>query len=138
MLLLILLFYIVLHHQDSDAAIAEAVRVLKQEGEILIIEPTIEGEIQRAFSFVSSENQELIHAQDAVKNSGLKIHNYEIFNATWSFDGKIDLCQSIFDYYKVPFDNRIAAEIINLTGTRAEDESIELSDELMIQYLKTG
>lgn len=105
---------------------------------LLIIEPTIEGEIQRAFSLVNSENQELISAQDAVKNSGLKMHNYEIFNATWSFDGKEDLCQSIFDFYNEPFDNRIAAEIINLIGikAKAEDESIALSDELVIQSLK--
>ena len=132
----LVIFTLSLHHQDSDAALAEAVRVLTEEGEILIIEPTIEGEVQRAFSLVSSENQELIHAQDAVKNSGLKTQNYEIFNAAWSFDGKDDLCQSIFDFYNEPFDDRIAAEIISLIGTKAEDESIELSDELVIQFLK--
>jgi len=132
----LVIFTLSLHHQDSDAAIAEAVRVLTEQGEILIIEPTIEGEVQRAFSLVNSENQELINAQAAVKHSGLKMHNYEIFNAVWSFDGKENLCQSIFDFYNVPFDNRIAAEIINLIGNRAEDESIELSDELVIQYFK--
>ncbi len=82
---------------------------------------------------MSSENQELINAQDAVKNSGLKTQNYEMFNAAWSFDGKDDLCQSIFDFYNEPFDDPIAAEIINLIGTKAEDESIDLSDELLIQ-----
>ena len=79
----------------------------------------------------------LIKAHEAIKNSGLKTQTQEIFNAAWSFDGKEDLCQSIFDFYNLPFDDRIAAEIISLIGTKAEDESIELSDELVIQYLKT-
>lgn len=132
----LVIFTLSLHHQNSKAAIAEAIRVLKEEGEILIIEPTIKGEIQRAFSLVHSENQELINAQRSIKNSGLKIHDSEIFNGTWSFDNKKDVCQTIFNFYNVPFDNRIAAEIISLIGAKAEDEPIELSDELVIQFIK--
>jgi ubiquinone/menaquinone biosynthesis C-methylase UbiE len=131
----LVIFTLSLHHQSSEAAIAEAVRVLKDEGEMLIIEPTIEGEVQRAFSLVQSENQELISAQRSIKNSGLKIQDSEIFNTTWSFDDKEELCQSIFDFFDVSYDTRIAAEIINLVGAKVEGSSIELLDELMIQLI---
>lgn len=95
----LVIFTLSLHHQSSEAAIAEAVRVLEDEGEMLIVEPTIEGEVQRVFSLVHSENQELINAQRSIKNSGLKIQESEIFNTTWSFDNKEELCQSIFDFF---------------------------------------
>lgn len=132
----LVIFTLSLHHQKSEPAIAEAIRILKAEGEIIIIEPTIKGEIQRAFSLVSSENQALINAQKTIKDSGLIIHDFEIFNATWSFENKEDLCQSIFNFYKVPFNNQIASEIIRLIGAKAEDEPIELLDELVYYSLK--
>ena len=132
----LVIFTLSLHHQNSEAAISEAVRVLNDEGEILIIEPTTKGEVQRAFSFVNSENLELMNTQKTIKKSGLKIHDSEIFNATWSFDNKEDLCKSIFNFYNEPFDNRIAAKIISLIGTKVDDEPIELLDELVIQFIK--
>lgn len=132
----LVIFTLSLHHQNSEFALAEAIRVLKAEGEILIIEPTIEGEVQRAFSLVSSENQELINAQRSIKDSGLKIHNSEVFNATWSFENKEDLCQSIFDFYDAPFDKQIASEIITLIGAKAGDKPIALMDELVIQFIQ--
>lgn len=132
----LVIFTLSLHHQNSESALSEAIRVLKAEGEILIIEPTVKGEVQRAFSLVSSENKELINAQKAIKNSGLKINNSEVFNATWSFENKEDLCQSIFNFYNKPFDNRIASDIITLIGPKAVDEPIELMDELVIQFIQ--
>jgi len=132
----LVIFTLSLHHQNSGAAILEAIRVLKDDGEILIVEPTIEGEVQQAFSLVNSENQELLNTQKVIRNSGLKIHDSEIFNATWSFDSKEDLCKSIFNFYNKPFDSQIAAKIISLIGTKAEDEPIELLDELMIQFIR--
>ena len=132
----LIIFTLSLHHQNSKAAMTEAIRVLKEEGEILVIEPTIKGEVQRAFSLVGDENQELINAQRAIKNSGLKIYDSEVFNATWVFNNKEDLCQSIFNFYRVPFDKRIAVKIIRLIGAKAENDPIELLDELVIQVLK--
>jgi SAM-dependent methyltransferase len=134
----LVIFTLSLHHQNSESALAEAIRVLKAEGEILIIEPTVEGEVQRVFSLVSSENQELINAQRAIKDSGLEIHNSEVFNATWSFENKKDLCQSIFNFYNASFDTRIASDIITLIGAKTEDEPIELLDELLIQCIQNA
>lgn len=132
----LVIFTLSLHHQNSDAAIAEATRVLPQGGEIIIVEPTINGEVQRSFSLVSSENRELLNAQKAIKNSGLIIQESEIFNAIWTFDNKEELCRSIFDYYNAPFDSHTAGEIISFVGAKAEDEPIELVDELVIQFIK--
>lgn len=132
----VVVFTLSLHHQNSDAAISEADRVLKENGEMCVVEPTIEGEIQRAFSLVHSENRELINAQNSIKNSGLKVHDSETFHGTWSFDDKDDLCQTIFSYYSAPFENRKAAEIIRLIGDKAEEAPIELMDELVIQLIR--
>ncbi len=132
----LVIFTLSLHHQNSKLALAEAVRVLRTEGEILIIEPTVQGEVQRAFSLVNSENQELKNAQRAINENSLKIHNSEVFNATWSFENKENLCQSIFNFYKASFDNQIASDILTLIGAKAEDEPLYLLDELSIQCIQ--
>lgn len=39
----IVIFTLLLHHQNSRKAISEAARVLKSDGKILVIEPVVEG-----------------------------------------------------------------------------------------------
>jgi len=109
--------------------------VLKEEGEILVIEPTIEGEVQRIFSLVRSENQAILNAQESLRRCDFKVSHSELFYARWLFDDKEDVVQSVFDYYDMPFDASIAEGMRDLLGDKAEDRPIELWDELSIQSL---
>ena len=52
----VVVFTLSLHHQNSRKAIAEACRVLKEEGTILVIEPVVEGELERLFSLLHNED----------------------------------------------------------------------------------
>jgi ubiquinone/menaquinone biosynthesis C-methylase UbiE len=52
----LVLFTLSLHHQDSKRALQEAQRVLKKDGEILVIEPDAEGEVERVFAVVHNED----------------------------------------------------------------------------------
>ena len=124
------------HHEDSTTALREAARVLKAGGEILVIEPTIEGEVERIFALVSSEDQAVLNARESIRRSDLMVKDSEIFYATWVFDHKEELVQYIFDYFEAPFDLRLSEKMIDLLGTRSEDRPIELQDELLIQSLK--
>jgi len=132
----LVIFTLSLHHQNSNAAIREATRVLKNEGEILVIEPIIEGEIERVFALVHDENQPTLEAQQSIKESGLNVERSEIFHAKWMFDNKLELCQSIFEYYDMPFDTNTVEQIFNLLGAKSEDQPIELLDTMVIQSLK--
>jgi ubiquinone/menaquinone biosynthesis C-methylase UbiE len=130
------IFTLSLHHQNGKTAITEACRVLKDNGCILIIEPVNSGEVEQIFSLVRNENQETLDAQEAIKGSDLKLEYSEIFDAKWIFENKEGLCGSLFDYYKMPFDNNIAAQIIKKLGAKAEKSPIILIDTMLIQLLK--
>lgn len=132
----IVIFTLSLHHQDSSAAIREATRVLHHLGEILIIEPVVEGEVEKVFALVHNENQAILDAQKSIQNSGLKVGRTETFTANWFFDNKEELCQSIFKYYDVPFNPTITDKIINLLGVKSESQPLELLDLMVIQSLR--
>lgn len=129
------IFTLSLHHQNCRKALGEAARVVKTGGNILVIEPVIEGEIERVFAFLHNENTEKILAQQAIMNSGLSIVASEVFTAKWIFKNQDDLFQSIFDYYGMAFDSDIARKISNFLGGKIKLTPIVLVDTMMIQLL---
>jgi len=132
----VVIFTLSLHHQNSRKALYEAARVVKTGGIILVVEPVIEGEIERVFAFLHNENNEKRVAQKAIMNSGLSIASSEIFTAKWVFSNEDDLFQSIFDYYDMPFDSDVALEISDLLGQKLKLNPIVLVDTMSIYLLK--
>lgn len=132
----LVIFTLSLHHQDSQKAINEAVRVVKTEGIILVIEPVAEGEIEIIFSFIHNENKDKDSAQNAIFNSGLSILKSEVFTSDWVFEDEDDLFKSVFEHYDMPFDSNIAQEISNYLGKQIKSNPIILEDKMIIQKLK--
>jgi len=131
----IAIFTLSLHHQNSQKALREATRVLKADGKILVIEPVIEGEIERVFAFLHNENKEKRDAKNSIINSGLPIVDCETFTAEWIFKDKEDLFGSVFQYYNMPFNSEIAQNITNLLGDKINSKPIVLLDTMIIQSL---
>jgi ubiquinone/menaquinone biosynthesis C-methylase UbiE len=131
----LVIFTLSLHHQNSKKAIAEAARVLKADGKILVIEPVVDGEVERVFAFLHNENNEHRKVQQSIKDSRLSIVNTDVFTANWIFRDKNDLIQSLFHYYDKPFDPDIEHEIITLLGDKIKSEPIVLIDSMIIQSL---
>lgn len=132
----IVIFTLSLHHQDSQKALNEATRVLKTGGKILVIEPIPEGEIEIIFSFLHNENKEKYFAQNCIDMSGLKIGKSEVFTSDWVFENKIDLFNSVFEYYDMPFDYDTTKEISNFLGEKINSDPIVCEDKMIIQILE--
>ncbi len=132
----LVIFTLSLHHQNSQKAIAEAIRVLKDDGKIIVIEPVIEGEIERLFALLYNENENKIEAQQAINTSGLCLARSETFEAKWVFEDKDDLLASPFEYYDMPFDSKIASEVLSLFGEKIKAQPIILTDLMVIQSLR--
>jgi len=132
----VVIFTLSLHHQNGRKALREAARVVKTGGSILVVEPVIEGEIERVFAFLHNENEDKRLAQKAIRDSGLAIVASEVFTAKWIFNNEDDLFQSIFEYYDMPFDCDIALNISNLLGEKRKLNPIILVDTMIIQSLK--
>ncbi|MBM9519822.1 class I SAM-dependent methyltransferase [Desulforhopalus vacuolatus] len=131
----IVIFTLSLHHQNGQKAIAEATRVLKNSGKILIIEPVVEGEVEQVFAFLYNEDNETREAQKFIVESELSIVNSEIFHSEWIFEDKNDVLQSLFHYYDMPFDSEIALKITDFIGNKIQSNPILLRDTMIIQSL---
>lgn len=131
----LLIFTLSLHHQNSEKAISEAERAVKAGGKVLVIEPVVDGEVERVFAFLHNENNEQRKVQQSIKESRLSIVDAEVFTAKWIFRDKNDLIQSLFHYYDKPFDPDIEHEIITLLGDKITAKPIVLIDSMIIQSL---
>ena len=131
----LVIFTLSLHHQDSKKALKEATRVLKKDGLILVIEPIIEGEVERVFAIVNNEDQAKIDAQQAITESNLFVDRSELFYAHWFFSNKEDLSEYIFNYYELPFDSTLAQKIYDFLGVNAQKSPIKLLDGMIILAL---
>jgi SAM-dependent methyltransferase len=132
----VVIFTLSLHHQNSRKALREASRVVKTGGKVLVIEPVIEGEVERFFAFLHNENKDKRLAQKAIMDIGLSIVASEVFTAKWIFGNEDDLFQSMFEYYDMPFDSDITLKIYNLLGEKRKSNPIVLVDTMSIQSLK--
>jgi ubiquinone/menaquinone biosynthesis C-methylase UbiE len=131
----VIIFTLSLHHQNSQQALKEAKRVLKKGGLILVIEPVVEGELEKLFSLVINEDQARLDAQKAIVESGLKIDPSQYFTAKWYFDNIEDLQKSPFDYFEMRFDIHVAEKILGQVGEKASSNPIVLEDLMIIQLL---
>lgn len=131
----LIIFTLSLHHQNSARALDQAAQVLNPDGQILVIEPVSQGDIEQVFAYLYNEDADIIRAQKSIIESGLSISASEIFNAEWVFDDKDDLFQSLFAYYNMPFDADIVRDISRFLGPKAQLSPIVLMDEMMIQVL---
>ena len=131
----LIIFTLSLHHQDSRKALREATRVLKKDGLILVIEPVIEGEVERVFAIVNNEDQAKIDAQQAITESDLIVGYSETFYAHWIFENHEDLSEYIFNYYDLPFDPILAQKMYDFIGVNARKRPLTLIDRMIIQAL---
>jgi SAM-dependent methyltransferase len=132
----VVIFTLSLHHQNSRKALLEAARVVKTAGNILVIEPVVDGEVERVFAFLHNENEDKRLAQKAIMDSGLSIVASEVFTAKWMFANEDDLFRSMFEYYEMPFDSDIALNISTCLGEKIKMNPIVLDDTMIIQSLK--
>lgn len=131
----IVIFTLSLHHQNSKKALSEAHRVLKGGGEVIVIEPAEEGEIERLLSFLINENQAKKEAQRAILNCDLAITHEQMFTAEWIFDDLEDLQRSPFSYYSMSYDPQIAKKLVEFAGIKDLSAPIFLEDLMTIQVL---
>ena len=131
----VIIFTLSLHHQNSEQALKEAKRVLKEGGTILVIEPAVDGEVEKLLSLLVNEDQAKLDAQEAIIECGLKINQSQNFTAKWSFDNIEDLQKSPFDYYEMRFDIQVAEKILDQVCEKSSKSPIVLEDLMIIQLL---
>ena len=73
------------HHQNPGKALNEAVRVLKEDGKILVLEPDASTELSKLFAILHDESDEYELAEAAIAQSGLKEIRSGSIQTQWIF-----------------------------------------------------
>ena len=133
----LVLFTLSLHHQDSAASLKEAGRVLKPNGKLVILEPSVKGEFQQFFHLFNDESKAIQNAYRCMMDSALILEIQSSFEAIVRFDGKTDLCAYEFDRERVaPKDkNLILNQLERLQPVASNGSPIILKDRLDIYLM---
>lgn len=132
----LILFTLSLHHQASDLALREVQRVLKKRGQVIIIEPTEDGEIERLSYPYFDERPQLRKARSAIEQCEFVMEAREIFCTSWVFNNFRELYEYYFDYYQLNFQESIVDKLRTILGEKETNSPLILSDELVIYSLR--
>lgn len=133
----LVLFTLSLHHQDSAQALKEADRVLKSNGNLLVVEPSVKGEFQQFFHLFDDETDKIQSAYENLKKSAFILELEDAFNARAMFEDKADLCAYSFDRNRIlPGDaDRIIKKLDEMQPGSADHSPIRINDTLNIYWL---
>ena len=126
-----------LHHQEGSVALAEARRVLRTGGEILIIEPTVESEYTQLVAVFQKEEPDLLtKAQDAIQASSHAIVRRETFVVHHFFDTQ----KAFLDHYVTSYAGGPASQderqaLLDIIGKKRFEKTICVEDECSITLL---
>ena len=133
----IVLFSYSLHHQDCIKALAEAKRVVRQDGRILIIEPTYDGEFTLLVSVFEKDEPLRLQRTMAYINSG----TFNILRKdSYSVDHPYADEKALYDYFMTNYmtepDDRVVEKMDAILRSKKNDRPIIIKD--MVNILLIG
>lgn len=128
----VVLFTLSLHHQNSDKALEEAARVLKNGGQILVVEPAVDSEVSIVCNVFHDETPVLNKVIKSINESRFNIEFTETFCTQWEFVANQELYDWLFEFYQTPYDEIKIKEVNQILGHKQKTQPITLDDKLTI------
>ena len=125
----IVLFSFSLHHQDCVKAMAEAKRVLRQDGHILIIEPTPDGEFTLLVTiFEKDEISRLQQTYEYVSSGAFTILRKETYCVDYPYADKIALYNHFMNKFMTAKDDSAVEKMEAILGNKKTEKPIIIKD----------
>ena len=129
----IVLFSYSLHHQDCARALDEANRVLRDNGSILIIEPSTEGEYTQFVSlFQEDEINRLSTTLSYIKSGNFDISREEVYFVDYYFKDDKELYYHFMDSYMGQNDAEAMEKMKAILGNKKSARPIVIRDKVNI------
>jgi ubiquinone/menaquinone biosynthesis C-methylase UbiE len=134
----VVLFTLSLHHQNSHQALKEAARVLREYGQVLIVEPAIDSEISAICNLFNDETEVLNNAIEAINAGKFEVICVETFCVEWEFKDNQELYDWLCDHYHTRYDQTKVEKVNQLLGRKQWDRPVNLREKLVITKLKAS
>ena len=129
----IVLFSYSLHHQDCVQALDEAKRVVRDNGSILIIEPSAESEYTQLVSIFQEEEINRLNTTLAyIKSGNLDISREDVYFVSYHFEDDKELYCHFMDCSKNENDAAATEKIKAMLGTKKSARPIVIRDKVKI------
>ena len=129
----IVLFSYSLHHQNCQKALPEAIRVLRKNGNIIIIEPTYDSHYTQMVSvFEKDEIQRLNHTLAYLKSGRFKITREETYFVDYPFRDDNECLKFFLDHYAAERSDRSIEEMKALLISQKTAQPFVLRDKVTI------
>lgn len=133
----IVLFSYSLHHQDCVKALDEAKRVLRDNGIILIIEPSAEGEYTQFVSiFQEDEINRLNKTLAYIKSRNFNISRQDVYFVNYHFKDEKKLYYHFMDSYLVEPDTDALDKMKAILGNKKSARPVTIKDKVHIFLLR--
>lgn len=107
-----------LHHQQPHKALSEAQRVLREGGQIFILEPMGASLFERLFAVFDDESSKFKSAEIAIDKSGLKVFCSGSIRTRWVFEDFTEMATYLFDYFGLELDREKENSMAQILGDR--------------------
>ena len=132
----IVLFSYSLHHQDCVKALDEAKRVVKENGSILIVEPSTESEYTQFVSLFQADEINRLRTTLAYIQSGIyDISREEVYVVKYHYKDAKELYDHFIDGYMAANDTETIEKMDALLGSKKNARPIAIKDKVNIFLL---
>jgi SAM-dependent methyltransferase len=129
-------FTLSLHHQEPHKALQEARRVLKDDGQILVLEPVADSLISRLFAVLDDESWKYELVEKAIEESGLKVLRSGSVRTWWVFENFTEMAIYLFDYFGLEPDKKRKNSMAQLLGDRRGFAPLPIEDIICFWLLR--
>ncbi len=125
-----------LHHQKARRALEEASRVLRPDGRVLILEPIAGSEIDLVCRPFHDESHALATARESIRACDFFfLEKKAAFDTKWVFESREELIDWLFEYYRRPFDRKLASGVERFLGSKGNSRPLPIQDRLVLMSL---
>ncbi|MBN2000201.1 class I SAM-dependent methyltransferase [candidate division KSB1 bacterium] len=126
----IVLFTLSLHHQNGEKALSEAYRVLSPGGWLIVVEPCLDGQVQRLFNVFHDETDALRSSREYMERSPFIPHRSKIVETEWIFENRIELQKFDFDNGGKITDKTAVAQIEEILNESLDKQPVRVQEKL--------
>ena len=121
-------FTLSLHHPEPHRALSEARRVLKEGGQILVLEPVADSLVSRLFAVLDDESWKYKLTEKAIDRSGLKVFHSGSVRTLWVFENFTEMAFYMCDYFGLELNREKENSMAQLLGDRQGLEPLPIED----------